>query len=846
MFKLAVSGVRYNSGRYIATLIAIMTGVAFFTASGFLSDRVIRALEGDVDRQYSNVDAAVVVDPDAADVSFADDLRIGGGAADEIAALPEVEAIGGDLSGSVAFLGGDGETFGDGAVGRLWIDDDELNPIDVDEGAAPSAAGEITVDRGFAADQDVTVGDQVKILTLAGQFDATVVGITTFGNADAQDRDGTVSIAEANAFDWLNSGQVEYEDLYIRGNVDQVELRAAVEPSVPSGFVAQTGDDFRADKRGEVGAFGKVLKTALQGFSLLALFVGGFVIYNTFSVIVAQRLRELAVLAAIGATPKQIKRSLRFEGLVIGILGSALGVAAGFALTFVLGFALSTIGVSLPGSGITVTPSVVVQGMVIGTIITVLSVMIPARRAARTEPIEALRQAAVASSTVGRGRIIASLVLIVLGAVAMLVGQAALMGVGALMLFVGVIMAGPLIAVLGSRVFRPLLRRFGLEGRLAADNTSRNPQRTATTSNALLIGVFLVTLVSVAGTSVKDFAVGEINKLSSADYVIVSTGGTVDEQLVGDLEAVSGVESVVSFRREAVSVDVGEAPDSDAPAASGVAAPSAVSTGNFAAISTAADIELTEGSFDELRPGTVLLSESDAPDDPIGRTVTMTNSTGATVDLEVVGIIKTSLDSALTGSFVDSTTFDGFVGATAPTVAFIDVQSGAQSDTAEAIDAITELRPDITLTEGNAIGRLVGSIFDFMINAVNGLLLMCVVVALIGIVNTLSLSILERRRELGLLRVVGMIDKRVQRMVRIESVLISAIGTITGVALGLFCGVALILGIDRLSDANISISLPGVQLLLILVLGISLGFLASLIPARRSTRLEVLDAIGAA
>ena len=221
----------------------------------------------------------------------------------------------------------------------------------------------------------------------------------------------------------------------------------------------------------------------------------------------------------------------------------------------------------------------------------------------------------------------------------------------------------------------------------------------------------------------------------------------------------------------------------------------------------------------------MLLSESDAPDDPIGRTVTMTNSAGATVDLEVVGIIKTSLDSALTGSFVDSSTFDGFVGATAPTVAFIDVQSGAQTDTAEAIDAITKLRPDITLTEGNAIGRLVGSIFDFMINAVNGLLLMCVVVALIGIVNTLSLSILERRRELGLLRVVGMIDKRVQRMVRIESVLISAIGTITGVALGLFCGVALILGIDRLSDANISISLPGVQLLLILVLGISLGFL---------------------
>jgi putative ABC transport system permease protein len=747
------------------------------------------------------------------------------------------------LTGNVAFFGENGATFGDGAVGRLWIEDDDLNSIDVEDGAAPVAAGEIAVDRGLAENEGLAVDDQVTILTLAGQFDATIVGITKFGNTDAQDRDGTVSIPAATAFDWLNSGQVEYEDLYIRGNVSQADLQTAVEPSVPSGFVVQTGDEFRSDKRSEVGSFGKILKTALQGFSLLALFVGGFVIYNTFSVIVAQRLRELAVLAAIGATPKQIKRSLRFEGVVIGVLGSALGVAAGFVLTFILGFVLSQIGVNLPGSGLTVTPAVVIQGMVIGTIITVLSVMIPARRAARTEPIEALRQAAVASSKVGRGRTIASLLLIALGALAMLVGQAGLMGLGAVALFIGVILAGPLIAVLGSRVFRPLLRRFGLEGRLAADNTSRNPQRTATTANALLIGVFLVTLVSVAGSSVKDFAVAEINKLSSADYIIVSTGGTVDDQLVGDLVAVSGVESVTPFRREAVSVDIGDAADSDN--SSSTAAPSAVSTGDFPALSTAADLELIEGSFDDLGPGKVLLFEADAPDDPMGRTVTMTNSAGATIDLEVAGIIKTSLDSSLTGSFVDSDTFDSFVGSTAPTVAFIAVQSGAQTDTEDAIDAITKLRPDIALTEGNAIGRLVGSIFDFMINAVNGLLLMCVIVALIGIVNTLSLSILERRRELGLLRVVGMVDKRVQRMVRIESVLISAIGTITGMALGLFCGIALILGIDRLSSANISITLPGLQLVLVLVLGIGLGFLASLIPAHRSTRLEVLDAIGA-
>ena len=201
-------------------------------------------------------------------------------------------------------------------------------------GVAPAASGEIAIDRGLADDEDLAVGDNVIVLTLAGQQDATIVGITSFGSSDAQDQSGTVSISEADAFDWLNSGQVEYQDLYLRGNVGEQELVDAVEPLVPDGFKIQTGQDFLEDKRNEVGGFGKVLKSALQFFALLALFVGGFVIYNTFNVIVAQRLRELAVLAAIGATPKQLKRSLRFEGLVIGLIGSALGVAAGFALAF--------------------------------------------------------------------------------------------------------------------------------------------------------------------------------------------------------------------------------------------------------------------------------------------------------------------------------------------------------------------------------------------------------------------------------------------------------------------------------------------------------------------------------
>jgi putative ABC transport system permease protein len=830
VFGLAWRGVRHNPARYIATLVAIITGVAFFSATGFLSDRVIDALQGDVDRQYGNVDAAVTVETEGTDATFADRLRISGTSADKIAATPGVEATAGVLTGKVAFRAQDGSTFADGATGRLWVADDELNPIDVVEGSAPTAAGQVAVDKGTAERHDLHPGQKTTILTLAGAFPVTIVGITEFGSADALDSDGTVSIARANAFDWLSRGQVEYKELYVRGSGSPTELAAAIEPSVPTGFMVQDGDQFRQDKRDEVGAPGKYLKYALQAFAILAMLVGGFVIFNTFSVIVSQRLRELAVMSAIGATPKQIKRSLRYEGVVIGVVGSLLGLLVGFFLTFLLGLALAAFGVSLPGSGAKIGLASVVPAVLIGTIITVLSVMIPARRAAKTEPIEALRTAAVERSPFSIRRIVITLVLVVGGAAGLVFGSKVMIGVGALALFVGVIVGGPFIAVFGARVLRPVMSRFGLEGRLAADNTARSPQRTATTANALLIGVFLVTLISVAGTSAKDYVVGELKKLETADYIVVSDGGTIDPNLVRSLESVNGVDKVVAFRRESVTVD-GD--------------PSQIFTGDIAALEEVAGIDVKDGSIDSMAPGTIAVVERGDKTPTMGSTVVVKNSEGKSADLKVAAVLKFSLDTGMTGSYVPTGTFDGLVGATAPTVAFVGATSGEQTDTKDAIDTLTKQRPDITVQEGNFIGRLIGSIFDFLINAVNGLLVMSIVIALIGIINTLSLSILERRRELGLLRAVGMTDDRVRRMVRLEAVIISALGTVTGVALGLFTGWGLIHAINRATDAHIALSLPGLRLGLVLVLGVILGLLASVIPARRSTKLDVLDAIQA-
>jgi putative ABC transport system permease protein len=836
VLTLVLRSVRHNLGRYVATLVAIMTGVAFYAATGLLSDRVIDTLEGDVDRQYGSVDVAVVPDESAVEDSSGlggaatAKLTVSGGSADRILALEGVEAGGGTLTGQVAFLGEDGKPFAKDATGRLWIADDALNPLSVADGEAPQEVGEIAVDRGLAEQYDLSPGDRVTVLTLAGKEPATITGTTRFGESDNLDGSSTVSIPEASAFDWLNDGQVEYDDYYVRGSASQSDLLAEVETVVPQGFEAVSGDDYRQDKRDESGAVGQALKQALQAFAVLALLVGGFVIYNTFSVIVAQRLRELAVLSAIGATGRQLKRSLRTEGLVIGLLGSALGVVAGFGLVFALDVVLRLLDVELPGSGISVSAGNVVGALVLGTVITVASVMIPARRAARTEPIEALRDAAVERNPLSRRRGTVAAVLTGVGLLGMLGGPNVFTIGGGMVLFVaGVVVGGPFLAVGAARAIRPAMERVGMEGRLAVDNTIRSPKRTATTANALLIGVFLVTLVAVSGTSMRDFAVGEINKLQSADYVVTSQGGTLDDAFVRRLEDVDGVSTVSPFRRDAVTVD---------------GKPFVLSSGDVPTLVEIADLEADRGTIEDLGPGEIAVLDTDGGP-ALGEVVAVEDNRGRKVDLMVAGLIAPSIDSVQVGALAGEPTFDRLVGDVAPTVAFVDIESGAESGTKDDIEALADQRPDITVTQGNALGRTIGSIFDFLIKAVTGLLLMSVVIALIGIVNTMSLSILERRRELGLLRIIGMTDRRVQRMVRLESVLIAMLGTVSGIVAGLAVSLALVLSVNRLTPATVDPSFPVLELVGVLVAGVVLGVLAALVPARRSTRLEVLDAVKA-
>lgn len=834
MWKLVTSSVRHNLSRYLATLLAIVAGVGFFTAVSVVSDGVSSSLDGNVDDQFGAVSVAVVPEETESELTSAvqlDAATVPRATADELLALPNVEAGAGVVTAPVSFADSSGAAFATSATGRMWIEDGDLNPLSVAEGTAPAVSGEIAVDIATAEDEGITVGDEMNVLTGSGAHPVTVVGLTEFGDSDAIDGGGTVSVNSDDAFDFLTGGEAEYSQFYLRGSDSDSDLAQASAAVLPDGLQAQTGEEFRADQREAAGSFVTTLQRGLQAFAVLAMLVGGFVIYNTFSVIVAQRLRELAVLAAIGATPRQLKRTLRLEGVVLGVLGSLLGVVAGYGLAVLLQAVVALTGNELPG-GLTFSVVNVVAGVVLGTVITVLSVLSPARRAGRAEPIAAMREAAVESARLGFVRATIALLLVAAGVAGMLLGSGlAAVGLGAVALAAGVFVGAPYLARFGAKLSRPLLHRFGIEGRLAADSAARNPKRTATTANALLIGVFLVTLVTVSGASLRDFIVEQVNDAQAADFVASSEGGTIGGEFVEAIEGIEHVDSVEAFSRGPVLVDGKTA---------------TLSAGNVERLAEVGSVDVREGSLADLDDSSVAVTELGTTAAPsVGDTVTVATAAGESADLTVVAVLEPGQDTAQLGHLVTAGTFEQLGLDSTPVAAFIALGPDPIDDTREAVIDAAELRPDIVLIEGNMIGQLLGTIMDFLIQAVTGLLLMSVVIALIGIVNTMSLSIIERRRELGLLRMIGMTDRRVRRMVRLESVLISLLGTISGVLLGLAVSLLAVLAINRGGEADLDLALPVLPLIAIVGVGFLLGVVAALLPARRSTRLDVLDAVSA-
>jgi putative ABC transport system permease protein len=683
-----------------------------------------------------------------------------------------------------------------------------------------------------------------------------VVGITRFGDLDSLDDGGTISFAPDTAIAVLNTGVAGWGQVLVRTSTDAAAVGARLRETLPASVDVVSGDDFRADQRAQASGLVDLLRPALNGFAYLALFVAGFVIFNTFSVVVTQRFRELALIRAVGGTPGQVRRSLLLEGLAVGVVASALGIVAGALLALVVQVVLGWLDIELPGAGLSVTPGTVLLCLVAGTVVTVLSVFVPAFRAGRTRPVEAMRVSAVDRSGTSRARAVIGGAALVLGIVLLLVHRLAdapwiaLVG-GALSLFVGLVVGGPLLARVFGRLMARPMRALGLTGRLAVDNTVRNPRRTATTANALVIGLFLVTLVTVSGDALKTWTVDQLNRLSSSDYIVAGDGTPISPELAEQIAATDGVAAAAPVRTAGVLTEGGSilivsgADLETLQETSGLA----VVSGSLAGVqdgSGAAVVDLaglgggggggTGGSAGpgEDRPIASLPSA-------VGDVVTVVAADGTTVPVRVEATLEAKIDSLFLGTLVSEDTFATLAGDQPISQVFVR----AESDQVDAVGGRLEraLRgyTGVEVAPGNFLGQIVGQVFDFLIATVNALLGMSVVIALIGIVNTLTLSLYERRAELGTVRALGMTTQQVGRMVRLEAVLIGILGTLVGMAAGLLLGWVVVGSLST----SIDLSINWARLGLIAAAGVVVGVLASLLPARRAVRLDMLDAMRA-
>ncbi|MFV0318058.1 MAG: ABC transporter permease [Microthrixaceae bacterium] len=867
MWHLTLRNLRANLTRLVSTAVAVITGTTFVACGLVLTQAVASAVAGNVELQYASVDAAVVPTSGAEgpDMMGGVDAGILG----DLEALPEVSGAAAELVASTQLLDADGDALRSQMLGRSWILDDELNPFTVDEGRAPETSGEIAVDRGTAADHDIALGDTFDMATPSGPQSAEVVGITSFGSSASADGGGTVFFAPEAALDVLGAGSDQYSQILLRTDGSQDELAQAARDVAPANVWVLDGDSFRTDQTAATKEFLDFLRPVLVGFAFLALFVAGFVIYNTFTVVVTQRSRELALVRSIGGTPAQVRRSLLGEGLILGVVSSVIGLALGVALSMLLQWILVRFDIGLPSAGFALSVWAVVITVVSGTLITVVSVLIPAFRAGRTRPVEAMRAAAVDRSGTSMLRLYAGGALLVLGIGLLLFNRFVeahplILGFGMFWLFWGVVVGGPLLARIFGRLLKAVLSHT-LTGRIAADNMVRNPKRTATTANALVIGLFLVTLVTVSGTALRDWTVAEVSKLSESDFMVVAITPIPDD-VVAAIDDVEGVVATAPVRTTNVTDATGvtaalSGADIDLlNATMGLKAASgsleAVANGEGAAATSFEQLGEQSGSPGDSGSSTTSGNTTGDPDGPGGPTVDiggpatatpaptvgqvylLEDTAGEIVEVPVAAKLELSLDTVFIGTLVNEELFAEIAGDQPVSQVYVRADQDRIDEVGTDLENVLDDYTGMQVVPGNFIGQLLGSVIDFMIAAINGLLGLSVVIAIVGIINTMNLSIHERRRELGMVRALGMTVAQVRSMVRVEALGIGVLGTLIGVASGVFCGWVVI---GSITDTTLPLAWGRVGI--ITAVGLVISIFASIWPARRSTKVPMLEAM---
>lgn len=715
-----------------------------------------------------------------------------------------------------------------------------VEPSRLTSGRWPTADGEVALDAVTARNAGYHLGEQVRFVSAGSEatFEGTLVGIhEPVGGGSLMGASVTV-MDTASAQRLYQQGADTFTDIWVTAEkgTSQMELRRQVAKVLPDGFEAVTGDWLSDEMAGEIQRGLSFITTFLLVFAAVSLVVGTFLIINTFSILVAQRSRELALFRAIGASRRQVSRSVLFEALVVGLIGSTVGLAAGFGLAQLIKVLFASFGLDISGATLVLHPRTVLAAYGVGLLVTMLAAYLPARRAGLVPPIAAMRDDAVLREGALRRRVAVGLTLALAGGAAMWTGLALVssgnlrwIGGGILGVLIGVALISPLVGrplVLGIGWF--YRRAFGVVGTMATENSLRNPRRTAATASALMIGVALVTLMSIFGSSAKASIDEIIARDVTADYVVSNAiGQPFSPQVAEQVREVPGVQAVAVERWSPV--DAG----GERVVAQGV---------DPGAVASMTTVRTTAGDFADLVPGTVSVSKDVAEKKKlaVGSTVELAHQ-GQARSFRVVAVHdgRAVVGGQYTLTLAD---FDALGIPAQDSMVYVKADPAATPGSVlTALEATVADNPLVTVKDQAALAGEMRKPIDQMLTIIYALLGLAVVIAVLGIVNTLALSVIERTREIGLLRAVGLSRRQLRSMLRQESVVIALLGSALGVLLGLGFGVAIQRALA--DDGFDQLVVPFGQLGIFLALALVVGVLASIWPGRRAAKVDILRAI---
>ena len=849
MLRLTWRNLLARKVRLLMSTLAIVLGIGFLAGVMTFSSGLNATFDNIINGSTSDAVVRPAGDVSAANAGVATNQLVTPADVARLSALPEVADATGSVDGVGSYLlGKDDKLVGGQGAPTLafnYAPSDNMAgepALVLTAGGWPEAPGEITLDTSSAERGAYDVGDTVTLIlpteeadprgtfTLVGTADFNGGGtagatIVLFDTAEAQE----IFLGGAEAFTTVA--------LTAADGVSQTELAEAAQAVVPGGFAAVTGDKVVKETQEQLGQFLDVISYFLVTFAVIAIVVGAFIIFNTFSILVSQRVRESALLRALGASKRQVTRSVLIEAFLMAVVGSTLGLLLGLGLSRVLAGLFRTFGLDIAGEVLTLTPFTVVAGYAVGIVVTMVAAFVPARRAAKVAPVAAMRDDLVVQEK-GMGR------RLVLGSVAMAVGTALVVaglvgapGNDAIWIGVGSVIWVITTAVLAPVVGHPVLvlcravfgRLFGTPGRLAGENALRNPRRTGATASALMIGLAVVSAVGVLAASLSATNSAVVDEQFRADFLVQNpTFQGFPVQFGDQMEDVDGVDLVSRQQGTPVSVEVDGEPDQT------------FAVGVDPAFFEIYDLTMLEGT-DAITGNETVLSEGRAADLDArpGDSIDVEFPGGTTLSLEVMGVFE---DTPTTGGITFPLSVLGDAGIKRSDSSLsVTLADGADRGVVKRdLDLLVEDLPILSVQDKEEFKELISGQVNQLLYVIYGLLALAVVIAVIGIINTLGLSVLERTREIGLLRAVGLSRRKLRVMITLESVAIALLGAVLGMVLGLVIGIVLR---QSLKDDLTVLSLPLNNLLVFLVVAVIFGVLAAIVPAIRASRMKVLAAI---